>query len=207
MQHSNAHAAALQPDLGALEQQIRDIDSRLLRLATSMGATVGRNQLQNDSAAAAASPASPSAAGAAQGGSVQGSSVQGGSAQVGQAALAPFVQTGLAREELARLARAEYKNRRRREQVLDAPDLFADPAWDILLDLFVSRLEGKAISTSSACIASCVPVTTALRWLTALEASGMIRKLADRRDKRRVHVEITDLGMERLTRYFEGNSH
>jgi hypothetical protein len=167
MQHSNAHAAPLHTDLGSLEQQIREIDSRLLRLATSMGAAV--------------TPAAQLPAGNA-------------------------LPTGLPREELAKLARAEYKNRRRREQVLDVPDLFADPAWDILLDLYVSRLEGKQISTSSACIASCVPVTTALRWLTALEASGMVRKLADRRDKRRVYVEITDMALERLTRYFEGHS-
>ena len=42
--------------------------------------------------------------------------------------------------------------------------LFADPAWDIMLDLFAARIEGKDITVSSAGIAACVPPTTALRW-------------------------------------------
>src|SRR5690606_28555572 len=44
-------------------------------------------------------------------------------------------------------------------------DLFADPAWDILLDLTAARVERTRVSVTSLCIASGVPPTTALRWI------------------------------------------
>ena len=42
--------------------------------------------------------------------------------------------------------------RRMREGLFES-DLFADPAWDMLLDLMASRLEDKPVSVSSLCIA------------------------------------------------------
>lgn len=45
-------------------------------------------------------------------------------------------------------------------------DLFADPVWDMLLDLAVARVEHRRVSVTSLCIASGVPTTTALRWIT-----------------------------------------
>jgi hypothetical protein len=44
-------------------------------------------------------------------------------------------------EQLSRLARNAYKDRRRRDRLF-GPDLFAEPAWDMLLDLLASRSEG-----------------------------------------------------------------
>ena len=52
--------------------------------------------------------------------------------------------------------------RRRRDQLF-AGDLFADPAWDMMLDLAAAGLEGVDVAVSSLCIASAVPATTALR--------------------------------------------
>lgn len=51
--------------------------------------------------------------------------------------------------------------RRARDDVF-GKDLFADPAWDILLDLAIARAENKQVSVTSLCIASGVPATTAL---------------------------------------------
>jgi hypothetical protein len=65
--------------------------------------------------------------------------------------------------ELAALARRYLRHRRERERLL--PDLFADPAWDILLDLFAASIERRPVSVSSACVAAAVPPTTALRWI------------------------------------------
>ncbi len=69
--------------------------------------------------------------------------------------------------------------------------LFADPAWDILLDLFVADADGRRISVSSACGSAGVPRTTALRWLTMLEEQGLIDRREDAEDARRCFVEIT----------------
>lgn len=73
-------------------------------------------------------------------------------------------------------------------------EIFGEPAWDILLDLFIASHEEKRISVSSACIASGVPATTALRWLGRMEKIGLIERVNDRDDRRRVYVAITSNG-------------
>ncbi|WOE74564.1 transcriptional regulator, SarA/Rot family [Alterisphingorhabdus coralli] len=93
------------------------------------------------------------------------------------------------------------KARHRRFSFFDA-DMFADPAWDILLDLYVASLEHRQVSVSSACIASCVPSTTALRWLNILEKNDLIVRKRDQHDLRRVFVELSQEGKKRLDNYF-----
>ena len=43
-----------------------------------------------------------------------------------------------------------------------AQDLFADPAWDMLLDLFQAEISQLRVPVSSLCIAAAVPATAAL---------------------------------------------
>lgn len=95
------------------------------------------------------------------------------------------------------------KLRRLREQHFPA-DLFADPAWDILLDLFAARTEGKSVSVSSLCIAAAVPPTTALRWITTMTEHGALVRRQDPMDARRVFIELSADSAERLTSYFAG---
>ena len=47
-------------------------------------------------------------------------------------------------------------------------DLFADPAWDMLLDLLQAEIAQLRVPVSSLCIAAAVPATTALRWLKTM---------------------------------------
>jgi len=70
----------------------------------------------------------------------------------------------------------------------------ADPAWDILLDLYAAEEEGLHISVSSACVAAAVPSTTALRWLRILCERGLITRRADSFDGRRVFVSLSEEG-------------
>jgi CheY-like chemotaxis protein/DNA-binding MarR family transcriptional regulator len=81
------------------------------------------------------------------------------------------------------------------------PDLFSDPNWDILLDLTAARLEGKAIPVSSACAATNVPLSTALRYVRGLVDAGMVRRWKDTEDRRRDMLELDDRTMEAMTRY------
>ena len=94
----------------------------------------------------------------------------------------------LTRADAARIRRM-IRARRLRTHFFRA-DLFADPAWDMLLDLLAARLEGKQVAVSSLCIAAAVPPTTALRWLGVLTEHGLVVRVADRDDRRRVHVEL-----------------
>lgn len=71
-------------------------------------------------------------------------------------------------------------------------DLFADPAWDILLDLMAARLEAKRVSVSSLCIAAAVPPTTALRWIKSMTDEGLLERKPDPIDGRRVFIDLSD---------------
>ena len=95
------------------------------------------------------------------------------------------------------LVRHVIRLRRLREQVI-GQNLFADPGWDILLDLTLARLEGRQTSVSSLCIAASVPTSTALRWIRSLQKAGVVACNADPGDGRRSHVEISDNAFEKM---------
>ncbi|MEQ1539317.1 MAG: hypothetical protein ABL928_10360 [Sphingorhabdus sp.] len=97
--------------------------------------------------------------------------------------------------------REMIKLRRLRDQHFP-PDLFADPAWDILLDLYAANLEGKSVSVSSLCIAAAVPPTTALRWITTMTEHGALVRKQDPNDARRVFIGLSEDSEDRLTAYF-----
>jgi hypothetical protein len=93
------------------------------------------------------------------------------------------------------------KLRRLRERFFP-PDLFADPAWDILLDLKAAAQEGQRVSVSSLCIAAAVPPTTALRWISAMTESGMVLRRQDPADARRVFIELSAETSAKMDDYF-----
>ena len=81
-------------------------------------------------------------------------------------------------------------------------ELFADPAWDMLLDLMAARLAGERVSVSSLCIAAAVPPTTALRWIRNLTAQGLFEREADRDDARRIFIRLSDEGARAMEQWF-----
>jgi hypothetical protein len=97
--------------------------------------------------------------------------------------------------------REVIKLRRLRDRHFGA-ELFADPAWDILLDLFAARIEGVAVSVSSLCIAAAVPATTALRWISAMTTNGILLRRHDPDDARRVFIELSDETVSQMNAYF-----
>ncbi|HEU4651662.1 MAG TPA: MarR family transcriptional regulator [Croceibacterium sp.] len=100
-----------------------------------------------------------------------------------------------------RLVRRIIRQRQLRARFFD-PALFADPAWDILLDLTAARAEHKRVSVTSLCIASGVPPTTALRWIGQLTAAGMLDRVDDEADRRRAFIALSDGTADAMARYF-----
>jgi hypothetical protein len=101
------------------------------------------------------------------------------------------------------LERVRWLIRARRNRVRYLPpELFADPAWDILLDLLRAELAHERISVSSACLAADVPPTTGLRWLKALEHYGLVLRQCDMHDARRTFVVLSRDASRALRRYF-----
>lgn len=96
--------------------------------------------------------------------------------------------------------RALLRARRLRDHIF-VGDLFADPAWDILLDLIAARLEQTRVSVSSLCIAAAVPPTTALRWIRHLTERGLLQREADPVDGRRIFVGLSSRGTDAMMRW------
>lgn len=92
------------------------------------------------------------------------------------------------------IARQIYAERRRRQKFLPA-DLFGEPTWDIMLDLYIAAREDRRVPTTSSCIGAHVPPTTALRWLRILESRGLVEREDDGRDGRRTFVRLTRPGL------------
>lgn len=81
-------------------------------------------------------------------------------------------------------------------------ELFADPAWEMLLDLTAAKVECRPVAVTSLCLASGVPTTTALRWIGLLVKRGLCRRKPDRLDGRRVFIELSDEGATAMANYF-----
>ncbi|GMN01547.1 MarR family winged helix-turn-helix transcriptional regulator [Erythrobacter sp. MTPC3] len=106
------------------------------------------------------------------------------------------------RAAFAAMARDVYRIRRDREAIFGTPGLFGEPAWDILLDLYVAHAEGNPVSVSSACIGSAAPSTTGLRWLGVLTDEGFVKRTHDPEDQRRVLVELSETGLAAMDAHF-----
>ncbi len=97
--------------------------------------------------------------------------------------------------------------RRLRARFFDE-ELFADPAWDMLLDLLQAEIAQHRVPVSSLCIAAAVPATTALRWIKTMTDNGLFRRRADPHDGRRVFIELAPEASTAMRRYFaEVGSH
>lgn len=95
-----------------------------------------------------------------------------------------------------------YRSRRDRERLFD-DGIFADPAWDLLLDLFVRSERNEQVSISSACHAASVPEATALRYLKALTEKAYIERISHPNDKRSTTLKMTPLGRNLMMEWLD----
>jgi hypothetical protein len=100
-----------------------------------------------------------------------------------------------------RLVRRIIRHRQQRARFFDG-ELFADPAWDILLDLTAARVEHTRVSVTSLCIASGVPPTTALRWISQMTEAGLLERVEDDTDRRRAFIALSERAADAMARYF-----
>jgi DNA-binding MarR family transcriptional regulator len=91
---------------------------------------------------------------------------------------------------------------RRTREAMIGTHLFADAAWDILLELYAAALTQTKVATTDLCIASAVPATTALRWADRLEGDELLQRQGDPLDGRRTWVKLTSKGELKMQSYF-----
>ena len=99
------------------------------------------------------------------------------------------------------MVRNVIRARRLRSRFFDE-ELFADPAWDMLLDLLQAEIAQHRVPVSPLCIAAAVPATTALRWIKTMTDSGLFQRRADPHDGRRVFIELAPRASNAMRRYF-----
>lgn len=119
----------------------------------------------------------------------------------GSPAVKPNEASGPSPEVDAETVRTIIRARRLRSRFF-SEELFADPAWDMLLDLLQAEIAQLRVPVSSLCIAAAVPATTALRWIKTMTEQGLFVRRADPHDGRRVFVELAPAASDAMRRYF-----
>lgn len=96
---------------------------------------------------------------------------------------------------LGDVARKAYADRRRREHIAGMGGMFGEPAWDILLELFIAARENRRVTRSCIHAAAGVPETIAQRWIAILENRGLV--IGDREN-----VRLSDATCAGMADYF-----
>lgn len=99
--------------------------------------------------------------------------------------------------ELVALAKENIRARRLRQELF--PNIqVADPAWDLMLELFINQAEARRISVTGLGLSANVPGATVLRWLAMFHEAGLIVREPDPADRRRIWVSLTETGWEKM---------
>lgn len=74
-------------------------------------------------------------------------------------------------------------------------EFLGEPAWEMLLELFIQFAGGAAVSTKSLCLASGLADTSALRMIDRLDDAGLIERSQSSVDKRITLVGLSKQGV------------
>jgi len=95
----------------------------------------------------------------------------------------------------ALLARARQARQLRARMSLFLPrDLLVDPAWDMMIDLFVAAGTGERLFVKDLTLMSGESTTSAMRRIDRLQEAGLLSRHPDPTDHRRVRVRLTGKG-------------
>lgn len=113
---------------------------------------------------------------------------------------------GSEQDQLAAIARSEFHNRRRRDSLIRY-DLFAEPAWDMLLDLYIQHHRGQPVPIDRLCTAAATASTTALRWLALLIEKELVIRSSSVEEDGIVRVALSERGIGEMERYLRDFLH
>lgn len=100
-----------------------------------------------------------------------------------------------------RLARAQQILAHRRRRVeLFGKELFGEPAWEMLLLLYVARTTQR-YTVGQLAQASGAPKSSGARWIDHLEQQGLVEKDQHPTDRRTAFVRLSQKGQDELSLY------
>ncbi len=82
-------------------------------------------------------------------------------------------------------------------------ELFHEPAWDMLLALFVAHEERRTMNVKTLVASAHAPVTTSQRWIDHLHKLKLIDRVIDPIDRRRIELSLSDSGYTAVTAYLK----
>ncbi|MEG3173077.1 MarR family winged helix-turn-helix transcriptional regulator [Sphingomonas sp. ZB1N12] len=95
----------------------------------------------------------------------------------------------------ALLARARQARRLRATMSAFLPrDLLVDPAWDMMIDLFIAVATGERLHVKDLILMSGESAASAMRRIDRLQEAALLVRHPDPTDHRRVHIGITAKG-------------
>ncbi len=97
-------------------------------------------------------------------------------------------------------ARRELVERRRRRHHFPE-GMFGEPAWEILLLLYIQKDE-RRFTVGQLAEALDLPQNSTGRWLKYLHSAGLARRRPHHLDQRAVRAEISEEGIKALEAYF-----
>lgn len=89
--------------------------------------------------------------------------------------------------------------RRGREAVFGR-DLFSDPAWDVLLELYAAKLAGRTVTAHDLAAAIDVPRSTTGRWIEALADRGLVNLESNSAEPTNLSVRLSADGVCKMKR-------
>jgi DNA-binding MarR family transcriptional regulator len=101
---------------------------------------------------------------------------------------------------LVSLARKELEGRKARLRYF-SKSMFGEPAWDMLLVLYVTDVVGPKQTVGRITELSSAPSTSALRWLGYLERDKLVVREPHPTDRRVTFIELTDRGRTAIKDY------
>lgn len=82
-------------------------------------------------------------------------------------------------------------------------ELFHEPAWDMLLALYVASEERQTMNVKTLVATTSAPVTTSQRWIDHLHKLKLIDRIVDPMDRRRVEISLSDAGHRAVIGYLD----
>lgn len=103
---------------------------------------------------------------------------------------------------MLRTARQIMERRRLREKGF-RPTFFGEPAWEMLLELYIRESSGASTTVEQLQAGSGSPASTVERWLQLLERDGLVNRRSHPVDHGTEFVELADPARESLETYFK----
>jgi DNA-binding MarR family transcriptional regulator len=104
------------------------------------------------------------------------------------------------RQSLISRARIVLNSRRVRRRYFSR-DLFGEPAWEILLVLYITEESALRLTTSKLAEWVEAPLSTVVRWIKTLEEDSLVERVDHPTDRRIAFIRLLEKGRKALDAY------